>query len=562
MATHRGKALSTLMLLGVVAAAVLLPLGCSSEDRSGVAAAQGEYLKWRDDGSADLITFEDKEVIHLSKEQLGTMFGKGQQPFAGQRIAVCVLNSGPKGGISGPLYRIRPAWEELTGAKLDIAEIPIAEQLNKTMTDLRLGGGQFDGFIEAAWYMGEYITPGFIVPVDEYMADKRFPQWDPHWMPPALQAVYTWEGKWYAVLNDSDGQVLYWRNDILASPAWQKQYKDETGKDMPFPVKTWQDVVDIAKFFHGKNWDASDAAPDTGIVMHFRVNEQGMFHFMSLSAPFVVLGGERVSRGTNNYWFDPETMEPLINQPGHVRALEVLYELSQYGPSAQSAWDLGTAWDWFLRGKSIFVFSWGDVGALVQDETRSKIKGKLGAAILPGSSEVYDMNQRRWLKLDPPHVVGNTVGGSWHGVISAKSKNPDVVYSLYALMATEPFSLWNVNRGWTGVDPGAQIHFLPPDGTATLQGYLDAGWNESDLKFYLKAYHDNFYAKAMLPYLRINGAEEYWRALDQNLSETMIGRLKPKDALDRTAKEWDEITNRRGRQQQLEQYQRSIGYKR
>lgn len=546
------------VLAGLVAAALA---GCGSGDDAGRPAGEYRHVKWHEDGGVDLVTFEDGEVIRLDKAELGTMFGKDKRPFAGKRIAISVLNSGPKGGISGPLYRLRPAWEELTGAKLDIVEVPIAEQLNKTITDLRMGGGRFDGFMEASWYMGEYVTAGFIVPIDRYIADGRFPLWSVDWMPPALRAIHTWEGKWYAVMNDSDGQVLYWRNDILSDPEWQRKFKAATGKEMPFPVRTWRDVIEIAKFFHGKNWNASDAEPDTGIVMHFRVNEQGMFHFMSLSAPFVVRGGDKVDRGTNNYWFDPETMEPLINQPGHVRALEVLYELSQYGPSAQAAWDLGTAWDWFLRGKSIFVFSWGDVGALVQDEARSKIRGKLGASVLPGSREVYDMNARRWVKLEQPNVVGNTVGGSWHGVISARSKNPEVVYSLYALMATRPVSLWNVNRGWTGVDPGASIHFLPPDGTADLKGYLDAGWNESDLKFYLKAYRETFYAKVMLPYLRINGAEEYWRALDQNLSETMIGRLKPKEALDRTAREWDEITNRRGRSAQLRQYQRSIGYK-
>jgi len=552
----KNKAVLALVIVVLVVLAVVLTRGPGPAEEAGV-----PHLKWHDDGGVDLITFEDKETIHLTKDELGTLFGKDKKPFAGKRIAIMVLNSGPKGGISGPLYRLRPAWEELTGAKLDIAETPIAEQLNTAINDLRFGGGRFDGYIEAAWFMGEYITPGFIRPVDDYIADPRFPRWSPDWMPPALQAIHTWEGKWYAVLNDSDGQVLYWRNDILTDPDWQAKFKAETGKDMPFPVSAWQDVVDIARFFNGKNWDDNDAEPDTGIVMHFKVNEQGMFHFMSLSAPFVVLGGEKVDRGTNNYWFDPETMEPLIDQPGHVRALEVLYELSQSGPRAQAAWDLGTAWDWFLRGKAIFVFSWGDVGALVQDKARSRIQGKLGAAVLPGSRDVYDMNNKRWVKLEKPNVVGNTTGGSWHGVVSAKSQNPEIVYSLYALMATRPVSLWNVNRGWTGVDPGASIHFLPPEGTADLQGYLDAGWNESDLKLYLEAYHGNFFAGTMLPYLRINGAEEYWRALDQNLSETMIGRLKPKDALERTAKEWDEITDRRGREAQLKQYQRSIGYR-
>ena len=525
------------------------------------AGGHASSLKWYSDGGVDLITFEDKEVIHLSKEQLGSYFGKGKQPYKGKKIAITVNNSGPKGGISGPLHRLRPAWEELTGAKLEIVEMPLAEQLSKTMFDLRLGSNQYDGFIEGAWYMGEYVTPGYIIPVDKYIADPGFPQWDPDWFPPSLREIHQWNGEFYAVLNDSDGQVLYWRQDILGSKEWQTRYKQDTGKEMPLPPKTWRDVIDIAKYFDGKNWDDNDAEEDDGVVMHFRVNEQGMFHFMSLSAAFTVMGGDTVDRGTNNYWFDPATMEPLINQPGHVRALETLYELSQYGPAAQSAWDLGTAWDWFLRGKSIFVFSWGDVGSLVQDESRSKIKGKLGASVLPGSYEVYDMNNNRWVKLDKPNVAGNTTGGSWQGVISAKSKNPEVVYSLYALMATQPVSMWNVNRGWTGVDPGVKIHFLPPVGSASVLGYIKEGFHESDLMYYLDAYHKNFFADTMLPYLRINGTEEYWRALDQNLSETMIGRMQPKEALDRTYKEWNEITERRGKAKQLKQYQEAVGYK-
>ena len=534
--------------------ALALCLSCGGK------APEGPYLRWTDDGGVDLITYKDKEVIHLTQEQLGTLFGKGKAPFAGQSIAITVLGQGAKGGISGPLYRLRPAWQELTGATLNIVEVPLAEQLNQAINDLEAGAGQFDGTIQGAWYMGEFITQDYLKPVDDWIQDPRFPKWDPKWMPQSLAELHQWDGKWYGVLNDSDGQVLYWRNDILSDPEWQSKYKAETGADMPFPVKTWDDVIAIAKFFNGKNWDANDDEPDNGIVMHFKIMAQGMFHFMSLSAPFVVKGGDTVDRGTNNYWFDPETMEPLIDQPGHVRALEKLYELQQYGPRAQAAWDLGEAWGHFLTGKAIFVFSWGDVGTLVQDATQSNIQGKLGASVLPGSKQVYDMNANEWITLDEPNVVGNTTGGSWHGVIFRASKHPEAVYSLYALMATEPVSVWNCNRGWTGVDPGAKVHFLEPQGSATLQGYLDAGWNESDLKFYLQAYYDNFYAKTMLPYLRIDGAEEYWRALDGNLNACMIGQKTAREALAQTKAQWQKITQRRGLDAQRRQYQLSIGY--
>lgn len=525
----------------------------------GWALAQ-ENIKWGDDGSLTIITQDDHEEITIPADQVGTLFGPGEQPFAGQRIAITVNTGGPKGGISGPLHQLRPAWEQLTGAKLDIVEMPLPEQLPTTINDLRLGLNQFDGFIEGAWYMGEYITPGFIIPIDDYIADPRFPHWNPNWMPPSLRNIYTWENKFYATLNDSDGQVLYWRNDILSDPEWQAKYKEEVGSDMPFPVKTWDDVIAISKFFNGKNWDSNDPDPDSGVVLHFKVNAQGHFHFMTMSASYVVRPGDTVDRCTNNYWFDPATMEPLINQPGHVKALEKLQELAQYGPEAQAAWDLTEGWDYFMRGKAIFTFSWGDVGALVQDPTRSKIQGKLGASIVPGSTDVYNMCSNAWETLDEPNVVGNTVGGSWQGIISSRTPNPETVYSLYSLMATAPVHSWNTQRGWTGVDPGVSIDFLPPNGTATLEGYEAAGWNPDDVKFYTQAYYDNFYAKTMMPYIRINGTEEYWRALDQNLSEAMIGRMTPQEALDRTAEAWKGITERRGLDLQLKQYQEAIGY--
>ncbi len=64
------------------------------------------------------------------------------------------------------------------------------------------------------------------------------------------------------------------------------------------------------------------------------------------------------------------------------------------------------------RGDAVFTFSWGDVGSLVQDESRSKMKGKMGASVLPGSYEVYDRCKETFVKLDKPNVIGNTTGGA------------------------------------------------------------------------------------------------------------------------------------------------------
>ena len=51
----------------------------------------------------------------------------------------------------------------------------------------------------------------------------------------------------------------------------------------------------------------------------------------------------------------------------------------------------------------------------------------------------------------------------------------------------------------------------------------------------------------MLTYLRIPGALEYWDNMDKNLSAAMSGGKTAQEALDETAKTWQQITDRIGR---------------
>ena len=525
----------------------------------GVASAAAQTVNWRDDGGADLI-LDDGTVIATAPGELGALFGPGEKPFDGAEITVTVNNSGPKGGISGPLYTFRPIWEELTGGKLNIVELPFGEHYTKMMLDLRNGTGQYDAFMVGAFWYGDIAEGNYGFPINDLMESGEFPEWTLDDMPPSLQTLHKWGDDIYGTLNDADGQVLYYRKDVLTDSNWNSQFKAEYGYDIPVPPETWQQVLDISNFFNGKNWDSNDADPDSGTVLHLKVGEQGHYHFQSLSASFVLNPGDDVTQYDNVYWFDPTDMTPLINSPGHVAALEFLQELHKTGPAAQVGWSLGEAWDYFLRGKSVFVFSWGDVGSLVQDEGRSNIKGVLGSSILPIAEQYWDFETEQWVDAPEGRTVGNTTGGSWHGVVSAYSENPEATYSLLALMAIKPVSMWNASYGWTGVDPGYSYQFLEPLGQAKVEDYVAADWAASDVADYTQAYYDTFYAPTMLPYLRIPGTFEYWDILDKNLSATMAGEFAAKQALDATAAAWEEVTDRLGRDEQLRLYQDAIGY--
>lgn len=529
---------------------------------AATSASAGEYVDWKNDGTVDLKLGPnyDNVVINVKAEDLGSVFGPGGKPFEGAEISITVNASGPKGGISGPLHAFRPVWEELSGGKLTVIELPFAEHYTKMMLDLRNGSGQYDAFLVGAFWYGDIVPNNYAYPIDEFMGSGEYPKWSYDVMPPALKALHTWQGKSYGVLNDADGQVLYYRKSALENAAHKAAFKKEYGYDLPSPPTTWQQLLDISKYFNGKNWDSNDGDPDGGTVLHLKVGEQGHYHFQSLSASFAVTPGPKVDQYHNVYWFDPTNMKPLINSPGHLKALEFLLSLHKTGPAAQVGWSLGEAWDYFLRGKSVFVFSWGDVGSLCQDTSRSKIKGDCAAAILPASEEYYDMEKGAFVKVANPKAVGNTTGGSWHGVISNFSANPEATYSFLSLMAVQPVSLWNSQNGWTGVDPGYSYQFLKPTGSATVEDYVKAGWDAEDVKTYTQAYHDNFYADTSLTYLRIPGTFEYWDILDKNLSAAMGGSLNAKEALDNTAASWDALTDRLGHDKQLGYYQAAIGY--
>ena len=555
--TKTGEADKVRTAKALLCGAALLALGIGSAE-----AQEGKYVKWNSDGTVTLTLdpVYDNGVITLPADSMGALFGPGEQPFKDATITVLTLDSGPKGGISGPLFAFRPVWEELTGGKVDIALVPITDLYAKMMLDLRQGQGLYDAIIVGAFFYGDLVAGKYIVPIDDYMASGDYPKWSYDAMPASLKNLYTWGDVSYGVLSDADGQVLYYRSDMLNDPTHQAAFKAEYGYDMPVPPKTWQQLLDISKYFNGKNWDSSDADPDSGTVLHLKVGEQGHYHFQSLSAPFAITPGDKVDQYHNVYWFDPTNMKPMINSPGHVKALEFLQELHKTGPQAQVGWSLGEAWDYFLRGKSIFVFSWGDVGSLCQDESRSKIKGHCSSAVLPSSNEYWDHQNQKWVKNDNPQLVGNTTGGSWHGVVSAFSKNPEAAYSFLSLMATEEVSLWLGYRGWDGVDPGYNYQWLEPRGKAKMEDYVAAGWNPADVPSYLDAYYDNYNAPTILTYLRIQGAPEYWDIMDKNLSAAMSGGKTAKQALDDTAATWEEITKRQGRDVVLKQYQEAIGY--
>jgi multiple sugar transport system substrate-binding protein len=202
---------------------------------------------------------------------------------------------------------------------------------------------------------------------------------------------------------------------------------------------------------------------DWGISRHAKVNEQGFFHFLTLSAPHVI------SKDNKYYFFNPDTMKPLINSEGHLRALEEYVKFLPNGPKEQISWTLGQGWNLFLAGHAVMEPTWGDLPTLAQDPKSNATQGKIGACVIPGTTEAFNPITGSWNKYDL-NTAGNVNGGTWHCVISRLSKKKEATYDFLAYMANRKNAMFNCANGWTGVQPGMTLRARQPE--ETLSGVI------------------------------------------------------------------------------------------
>jgi multiple sugar transport system substrate-binding protein len=454
----------------------------------------------------------------------------------------------PDAAIAQPVYEIASEFEASYGVTLNIVAESVESAYPRLLDDAFSGRNQFDLSIVPMSTLGELVSYGLILPVDALHAGANVPVTDPGDELPAIRRLRSFGESRYVVPYDCDCQLLFYRRDLVNDPAHTKAYETEISQPLRVP-ETWDELQSIATYFQSIGID--------GIAMHTRPGGQGMFHYLSLSAPYVIGPDNPL-----NYWFDPFTMEPLVDSPGHVAAAETYKLLVKLGPSEQVEWTLGDSWQHFLNGNAVFTFSWGDLIDLAVD-LNSPIKGKIGTAPLPGTGTNTNQMTDADAETQELGLVGNTTGESWAGVVMASSELPESAYALLASMASVEKKRRYAARTTDGIDPGSLSQIPPesaPEGTGKIEDYLEHGFAEADAVEYLSAVYRNLTAPLQLPYLRIPGAMEYLVALDVRLGEFLTGQVTTaQEAMSILADDFRAITNKRGLDRQLELYRTSLG---
>jgi multiple sugar transport system substrate-binding protein len=463
-------------------------------------------------------------------------------PYEGVEINVLTF-TGPQ--IAEPLQRRGPDFTELTGAKVNVSTVPFNELYQKTLTDMATGTNSFDAFVFAPQWMVDYIVPGYLEDLTPHIEGDPDIEWDDV-APFFRDFSASYEGSVYTIPLDGDFHIGYYRTDLL----------EEAGME---PPTTWDEYIEIAATFHEQDLNG-DGDPDFGSCISKKRGAQAYWFIYTIAAS--LLQSQGTSQGT---FFDTETMEPLVNNEAFAKALEIYNDTTQYGPPDELNLDVGDTRGLFTSGRCALSLDWGDIGTLAIDPETSVVQDKVGAMILPGSTEVLDRETGALVPCDDdtcPYAIDGVnhapfaAFGGWSGGINAAADDltKEAAYAFFSYMTQPAQSNVDVTIGKTGYNPYRSSQFL------NRQAWVEAGMSPKAATDYLGAIEGSLESPNMVLDLRIPQNQRYQQVvLDTALSQFLAGELTAEETMQQINDGWEEITEELGREDQLSAYKGTIG---
>ena len=444
------------------------------------------------------------------------------------------------GSMTGPFIAsahqaAAKTWEENTGGTVNIIEFPFSELYPKFLTSMVQNEASFDVISFAPAWLPDFAPYLSEMPV--YI--RRTNDWeDIH--PVYRERLMVWDGKTISQTIDGDLHTLSYRIDLFSDPAEQAAFQDRYGYDLA-PPETWAQYYDIAEFFTRPDdelWGTAEAFVRGG---------QQFWFFFSHAASYT-----NHPDNPGSMFFDPETFEPQINNPGWLRALEEYIQSVGVSPPGALNYNSGDIRTAFAGGRVAMNFDWGDTGTIGADPEQSQVAGSVGSALLPGSNEFWNHKTGQWDTFDEIIRSPFMAYGGWQSAVPAASRNQEAAWNYVEWLTNPENSGIAAITGGSGVNPYRFSHFTNLDRWLTI-------FSEEEARQYLAAQQGSLDAPNVALDMRLPGYFSYTEVLEIELSKALAGQVEPQEALDAIAEEWEEMTEDLGREEQLAAYRASMG---
>lgn len=403
-------------------------------------------------------------------------------------------------------------WEKLTGIKIKTIEYGYTEIPAKIMADAVAKSGQYDIYNHQMYMLPDAVEAGAIASLDDYAARGK-PFFDD--IPKTLRTEMYYKGKLYTFFTDGDQTVLALRKDLLELPEAAKAFKVKFGWEPGCP-DTWKQWEELASFYQGKKGDrfyGLALEKDLYGAQEYRAREFGYRWWQ----------GRYISKG--KHLFD-RNMKPLIDGPEGIETTREQIALTKHMPKDIFGWGTPQNYPFFAQGNSFSIATFPSLVGYSQNAQGTVLKGKVLSCLVPGSLVKGKLVRRSVQPAGTNYMV------------SRFSKHPEAAYW---------FLQW-----FTGPEVGNRA-------VADRDGFWEPFrvGQEKDKNIvarfgeqFMKVTLEN--AKIAVPMIPLQGNREYFDALDVSLQEAYHGRISAEDAMKRTARQWEKITDDIGRKKQIE----------
>ncbi len=455
-------------------------------------------------------------------------------------IIIGVLDGNTNSGaLVSPAFAHAKTWAEKTGGKPAVVKIPFDHMFRRYMNGISSDTPEFDVIIYAPAWAGDFAP--FMSPVpEELMNDEAFD--DIH--DTYRDRLMKWGDKWIAVTIDGDLFCGYYRKDLFHDPANARAFREKYGRSL-LPPDTWKQYRDIAEFFTGRK--GPDGKTLAGAVEVFGEGGQRFWFLFCRAAAYANHPDQ-----PGGQFFDPETMKARINSPAWVRAVEDYAAIQAFAPPNSADNTLGDIRKAFSDGRAAMTMEWGDTGQITAEAAGSKVAGKVGFFMLPGSRKVWNPKTAKWDKFATPRKVPFLAFGGWVAGVPKNSAHKAAAWDYIMWYGNPENSLKDVVTSGTGINPYRFSHFM------NIDAWTKAFSQESASE-YLGVLRMSLDSPNAALDLRIPGFHEYTDALEKGLTPALKKEMSAQAAMDRIAARWEKITDKYGRKKQLAVYRASMG---
>jgi multiple sugar transport system substrate-binding protein len=411
---------------------------------------------------------------------------------------------------------VSQVWEEETGIKIKWVPMDNTTTFSDNLQAAARKDGSQNLVVLGMSENGDLANAGLLADLSDHVA-KYQPDWDDATYgyaggAPTTQMMNYFDGKPYAIGVDGDYQIWCTRSDLIEDSKEQADFKAKYDYDLAYP-ETWDQQRDIAEFFH---------RPDKGLLGSTDLRSPG-WGWINFVTRYV-----SAANPVQFYWDDQ--MNPLINGPEGLKALNHLIDTTQFGSKDALTW----IWEQQYG-------NWGQRGAAMTSSFSNLTKFmKPGSPLDPkdAGSVTYASNQPGW-DVDGQLVRHSSIYFNAALGVNAFSapEHQEAAYLLgqwlssgqiYTWVTANPGGYEDICKTYSLTNPLVQSSYTKNACEAMGQVIPGSAPSPSSLR----------------------GAPEYIQALDVNLQKALSGQSSAEDTLAAIEADWNKITDKIGREEQ------------